>query len=58
MSLTFSGTGTGCAQGRKLLKNRSNFEPGMGNHICPSTRGLTYFILEAQPLKFLILALL
>lgn len=43
MLLTFSGTGIGCAQGRKLLKHWSNFKPGMDNHICPATWGLTLF---------------
>lgn len=36
----------------------SNFQPGMDNRICPSTDGLTYLVLEAQPLKSLHPALL
>lgn len=58
MLLTFSGTGTGCAQAKKLLKHWSNFKPGMDNHICPSNHSLTYFIFEFQPLKSLDLVLL
>ena len=58
MLLTSSDVGFCCAQGRQLLKRRSNFQPGMDNRICPSTHGLTYFVLEAQPLKSLDLALL
>lgn len=36
----------------------SIFKPGMDNHMCPSTDGLTYLVLEAQPLKSLHRALL
>lgn len=36
----------------------SNFKPGMDNQIYPSTDGLTYLVLEAQPLKSLHTALL
>lgn len=52
MLLTFTGMGTGCAQAKKLLKHWSSFKPEMDNHICVSSHGLTYLILDFPPLKF------